>query len=83
MYEGQRISRPRPRYGSVLRAQNKSTQEIVAIKKFKRKFYTWEECMALREVRRAATAGVWTKPRVQKRERRIACIKHFSTLYSI
>ena len=39
------------RYGSVLRAQNKATSEIVAIKKFKRKFYTWEECMALREVR--------------------------------
>ena len=38
------------RYGSVLRAQNKATQEIVAIKKFKRKFYTWEEYMALQIV---------------------------------
>ncbi|KAF4696609.1 hypothetical protein FOZ60_016616 [Perkinsus olseni] len=38
-------------YGSVLRAQNKQTGELVAIKKMKKKYYSWDECMALREVR--------------------------------
>lgn len=37
-------------YGSVLRAQNKSSGEWVAIKKMKQKFYSWEECMKLREI---------------------------------
>merc|ERR1719386_432278 len=37
-------------YGSVLRAANKSTGEWVAIKKMKQKYYSWEECMKLREV---------------------------------
>lgn len=37
-------------YGSVLRAQNKSTGELVAIKKMKQKYYSWEECMKLREI---------------------------------
>lgn len=37
-------------YGSVLCAQNKSTGERVAIKKMKQKFYSWEECMKLREI---------------------------------
>ena len=45
----------------MLRAQNKSTQEIVAIKKFKRKFYTWEECMALREVRRRVDRFIFAR----------------------
>ena len=38
-------------YGSVLKGQNKQSGEIVAIKRMKRKFYSWEECMALREVK--------------------------------
>jgi len=38
-------------YGSVVRADNKKTGEVVAIKKMKRKFHTWDECMALREVK--------------------------------
>eukprot|EP01063_Lacrimia_lanifica_P027794 TRINITY_DN3956_c0_g7_i1.p1 TRINITY_DN3956_c0_g7~~TRINITY_DN3956_c0_g7_i1.p1 ORF type:complete len:670 (+),score=231.47 TRINITY_DN3956_c0_g7_i1:198-2207(+) len=37
-------------YGSVLKATNKETREVVAIKKMKQKFYSWEECVALREV---------------------------------
>jgi len=37
-------------YGSVLKAQNRQTKEIVAVKKMKKKFYTWQECMQLREV---------------------------------
>lgn len=37
-------------YGSVLRAQNKQTGEWVAIKKMKQKYYSWEECMKLREI---------------------------------
>lgn len=37
-------------YGSVLKAVNKSTGEIVAIKKMKKAFCSWNECMQLREV---------------------------------
>jgi len=37
-------------YGSVLRAQNKSSGEWVAIKKMKQKYYSWDECMKLREI---------------------------------
>ena len=38
-------------YGSVCKAVSKSTGEVVAIKKMKKKFYSWEECMALREIK--------------------------------
>ena len=37
-------------YGSVVKAVNRTTGEIVAIKRMKKKFYSWEECMQLREV---------------------------------
>ncbi|KAK3029408.1 hypothetical protein RJ639_039752 [Escallonia herrerae] len=37
--------------GSVYKAMNIETSEIVAVKKMKRKFYFWEECMNLREVK--------------------------------
>ncbi|XP_027092952.1 serine/threonine-protein kinase MHK isoform X2 [Coffea eugenioides] len=37
--------------GSVYKAINTETSEIVAVKKMKRKFYDWEECMNLREVK--------------------------------
>lgn len=38
-------------FGSVWRAINKLSGEVVAVKKMKRKYYTWEECMNLREVK--------------------------------
>lgn len=38
-------------YGKVSKAVNKKTNEVVAIKIMKQKFYTWEECMNLREVK--------------------------------
>jgi hypothetical protein len=38
-------------YGSVHRAINRQTGEVVAIKRMKKKFYSWEECVSLREVR--------------------------------
>ena len=38
-------------FGNVLKAVNKTTGEVVAIKKMKKKFSTWEECMSLREVK--------------------------------
>jgi protein kinase len=38
-------------YGSVKKAEHKGSKEIVAIKTMKRKFYAWDECMALREVK--------------------------------
>ncbi|XP_011089053.1 serine/threonine-protein kinase MHK-like isoform X2 [Sesamum indicum] len=37
--------------GSVYKAVNVETSEIVAVKKMKRKFYYWEECVNLREVK--------------------------------
>merc|ERR1719375_1994545 len=38
-------------YGCVLRGVNKTSGELVAIKKLKKKYYSWEECMQLREVK--------------------------------
>jgi len=38
-------------YGTVQKGQNIRTGEVVAIKKMKKKFYTWEECMSLREIK--------------------------------
>ncbi|KAI7993993.1 Cyclin-dependent kinase F-4 [Camellia lanceoleosa] len=38
-------------FGTVWRAINKQTGEVVAIKKMKRKYYSWEECINLREVK--------------------------------
>ena len=38
-------------YGSVVKEINKQSNEEVAIKKMKKKFYSWEECMALREIK--------------------------------
>lgn len=37
--------------GTVYKAVNVETYEIVAVKKMKRKFYFWEECINLREVK--------------------------------
>ncbi|GFP98827.1 cyclin-dependent kinase f-4 [Phtheirospermum japonicum] len=38
-------------FGSVWRALNKQTGEVVAIKKMKKKYFSWEECINLREVK--------------------------------
>ena len=38
-------------YGSVSKGVNKQTGEVVAIKKMKKKFYSFEECVQLREVK--------------------------------
>lgn len=38
-------------FGSVWRAINKQSGEIVAVKKMKKKYYSWEECTSLREVK--------------------------------
>ncbi|TSP25435.1 Vitrin [Bagarius yarrelli] len=38
-------------YGSVMLSRCLESGELVAIKKMKRKFYSWEECMNLREVK--------------------------------
>jgi len=37
-------------FGIVLKARNKKTNEIVALKKIKKKYSNWEECMKLREI---------------------------------
>ncbi|PKA60801.1 Cyclin-dependent kinase F-4 [Apostasia shenzhenica] len=37
-------------FGNVWRAVNKESGEVVAIKKMKKKYYSWEECLNLREV---------------------------------
>eukprot|EP01006_Ploeotia_vitrea_P050191 TRINITY_DN67422_c12_g6_i2.p1 TRINITY_DN67422_c12_g6~~TRINITY_DN67422_c12_g6_i2.p1 ORF type:complete len:363 (+),score=21.27 TRINITY_DN67422_c12_g6_i2:77-1165(+) len=38
-------------YGNVLQAQNTQSNEVVAIKRMNRKFYSWQECMELREIK--------------------------------
>uniref|UniRef100_A0A3P9IIR8 non-specific serine/threonine protein kinase n=1 Tax=Oryzias latipes TaxID=8090 RepID=A0A3P9IIR8_ORYLA len=38
-------------YGSVLMGRNNESGEYVAIKRMKKKFYSWEECINLREVK--------------------------------
>ncbi|KAJ6665887.1 hypothetical protein lerEdw1_001359, partial [Lerista edwardsae] len=38
-------------YGSVLLGRSVESGELIAIKRMKRKFYSWEECMNLREVK--------------------------------
>lgn len=38
-------------YGTVYEAINKQSREVVAIKKMKRKFGSWDECMSLREIK--------------------------------
>lgn len=38
-------------FGSVLLATLKKTGEKVAIKRMKQKYYSWEECMSLREIK--------------------------------
>ncbi|KAK4252656.1 hypothetical protein QN277_014401 [Acacia crassicarpa] len=38
-------------FGNVWRAINKQTGEVVAIKKMKKKYYSWEDCLNLREVK--------------------------------
>lgn len=38
-------------YGTVVLGQRKDNNEKVAIKRMKRKYYSWEEAMALREVK--------------------------------
>ena len=43
-------------YGSVLKAVNRSTGEVVAIKKMKKKFYTWEARRTFQDVTPCAAA---------------------------
>lgn len=38
-------------YGSVLLGHNKESGERVAIKKMKKKYYSWDECINLREIK--------------------------------
>ena len=38
-------------FGSVAKGVNKATGEMVAIKKMKKKFYSWDEAMSLREIK--------------------------------
>ncbi|KAG5481147.1 hypothetical protein CUR178_06379 [Leishmania enriettii] len=37
-------------FGTVSKARNTSTGEIVAVKKMKQRFHSWEECLQLREI---------------------------------
>ena len=42
------------RYGEVIKAQNRQSGDLVAIKRMKKKFYNWDDCMNLAEVMQAA-----------------------------
>lgn len=44
-------------YGTVVLGQRKDTGEKVAIKRMKRKYYSWEEAMNLREVKVGSTVA--------------------------
>lgn len=46
-------------YGTVVLGQRKDNNEKVAIKRMKRKYYSWEEAMALREVKVRAQLIIW------------------------
>jgi protein kinase len=37
-------------YGSVLKAMNRRTGEIVAIKKMKKKYFKWNQCIDQKEI---------------------------------
>ena len=38
-------------YGNVAQATNTQSGEVVAIKKMKKKYFSWDECMSLREIK--------------------------------
>ena len=38
-------------YGSVVMAKRADTGEKIAVKRMKKKYYSWDECMNLREVK--------------------------------
>jgi serine/threonine protein kinase len=38
-------------FGTVFKAINSKTSEVVAIKKMKQKYRSWEECLQLREIK--------------------------------
>lgn len=38
-------------FGTVFKAVNNRTEEVVAIKKMKSKYCSWEECLELREIK--------------------------------
>jgi protein kinase len=38
-------------YGEVIKAQNRQSGDLVAIKRMKKKFYNWDDCMNLAEVK--------------------------------
>lgn len=46
-------------YGSVLLGLNKENGERVAIKKMKKKYYSWDECINLREIKVRGWSGGW------------------------
>lgn len=49
-------------YGTVVLGQRKDTGEKVAIKRMKRKYYSWDEAMNLREVKVTTTTPNWVVP---------------------
>ena len=38
-------------YGSVALMRNTETGEMLAVKKMKKKYYSWDECISLREIK--------------------------------
>lgn len=64
-------------FGSVSQAKNRHTGEIVAIKKLKQKFESWEQCLALQEIQSLAKLS---HPNIVQLHE---VIKHNNTLYLV
>lgn len=54
-------------YGTVVLGQRKDNNEKVAIKRMKRKYYSWEEAMSLREVKVMLICVIWLSVQLSHR----------------
>lgn len=61
-------------YGVVMLGERKDTGEEVAIKRMKRKYYSWDEAMNLREVK-VSSAGAWLNWNEKRNFKKNVCWK--------
>mmetsp|Transcript_10991 Transcript_10991/g.37310 ORF Transcript_10991/g.37310 Transcript_10991/m.37310 type:complete len:235 (-) Transcript_10991:1528-2232(-) len=81
-------------YGEVVRAINKQSGEVVAVKRMKKKYYSWDECIALREVqslRKLRHPNIVKLKEIIRENDRLVCdlvldscvLKHLSAAYGV